>query len=990
MCLCTAPVPTPTHPPQGLGARSSRAPSSIGCQTVRRGPYELDEYEIIAIREGKKEVIERMRAQGVLADTTPPPLPKGDQLDALFSGSRDIINVGERVEFMMSDSEDKVSPDSLGRPSRALGLAGQLQQARYMLRRQEERMAELLRRCQGAGGYSNATAPKAGKGTMSMAELGALYGSALPENFEEVVKMKRELTSTKERVADMGKRLASQDAAIEAMAQRDLAARCLVFDVLLAMGEVERRDSVSIVVMMDFLGVTRTAVQAWVAGAVESTSGKPLPDEETLKQSVGETCAKLAGAGFGEGAGFGIFDDSGVIHTEKSLIRAFSDAAAAMVGQDAVTELYLGFPEDSPLNSSIKVLKSATEEFSEKVQDAYETGAALIRRMDLVDEPLELASERSSLNLDAPANTRDFSSVVSMLGLINMQLEEHISKALKVRTYVEKEGWNSEIIKLNQQRADKEHKALERCQEVLSEMRTATAPFHVRRTRLLFRRIFAQRALKKLQGSNLALPRSVSFGLRRYYGRQLVAAALDAATETYEVHLTNADYYRHLTSAVLPLYEHWAVIPSIKPDCFTAQEGLRIEPPLHAVPLWAVLNRQLSTDAALMEAMSNSLQHVFRGQQYYAKLLVKTEKHVHEEENEARRRLVEEQGKLDKKLIQLAKDRKPSAVNSRVPNGRRAVATPQQRPPARAPPEQPVVSPHPAPRPSTFTKPQLEYSALHSRRVSVAYSLLSDSPSAADTGSARFPARKKPSPRHQRGGSTPRLLGTDTSLTLSAADPPAVSVEKPGPDPVFRPGPDSLEPGSTLSIGPRRHSVWRDSFCAEADVLCDDSDDEDEATRKSTHWDSSAYLPWADKPVYASGKVGEEQERRVHQPHPPTAATPCPKRDLRPGREAYGTSDLGFVVLPASMSADTILQNPALRGTLIHTTPTPLKKLRPSPTPVPAALRQPEASKLMSLEGAPPPMCVAAQSAVERFTYVSKLACVDQGIHVQSRRVAAQ
>eukprot|EP00659_Diplonema_papillatum_P002695 gene2695-4189_t len=50
---------------------------AVGCQTVRRGPYELDAKELQAIREGRDEVVAQLKNEGLIMQT--------DHDDALLS-----------------------------------------------------------------------------------------------------------------------------------------------------------------------------------------------------------------------------------------------------------------------------------------------------------------------------------------------------------------------------------------------------------------------------------------------------------------------------------------------------------------------------------------------------------------------------------------------------------------------------------------------------------------------------------------------------------------------------------------------------------------------------------------------------------------------------------------------------------------------------------------------------------------------------------------
>eukprot|EP00755_Sulcionema_specki_P011140 Sspe_Gene.48331::Locus_25084_Transcript_1_1_Confidence_1.000_Length_2343::g.48331::m.48331 len=124
---------------------------SVECQTVRRGPYELDPVELEAIRDGRKEVIGRLKQQGVIMDDR---FPSADVMDPTlleqrFQQSRQYDLPHDRVSVMIPDklpSSDGVSPDSLGRPVKQLGPLALLHQAKWMLKRQEEKINEILRK----------------------------------------------------------------------------------------------------------------------------------------------------------------------------------------------------------------------------------------------------------------------------------------------------------------------------------------------------------------------------------------------------------------------------------------------------------------------------------------------------------------------------------------------------------------------------------------------------------------------------------------------------------------------------------------------------------------------------------------------------------------------------------------------------------------------------------------------------------------------------
>ena len=119
---------------------------SVECQTVRRGPYELDEYEIKAIREGKEETLHGMRLQGLLKDHgTLPKIPDAAAARR-FEASRSVPGVAERVEFL---THEEWAGDALGRRGRPQGVLAQLQAARCMMRLQETKINDLMRRCQG-------------------------------------------------------------------------------------------------------------------------------------------------------------------------------------------------------------------------------------------------------------------------------------------------------------------------------------------------------------------------------------------------------------------------------------------------------------------------------------------------------------------------------------------------------------------------------------------------------------------------------------------------------------------------------------------------------------------------------------------------------------------------------------------------------------------------------------------------------------------------
>eukprot|EP00756_Hemistasia_phaeocysticola_P053954 Hpha_TRINITY_DN29900_c0_g1::TRINITY_DN29900_c0_g1_i1::g.131897::m.131897 len=126
-------------------------------QTVRRGPYELDQKELKFIREGDGDGMESMQERGVILaddasddlslDVDDEPDYEPPDLDKLFSDGRGVFNPARRIYQVLAGCSDKdgVSADALGRQARPYGALTLLERAKWMLVKQEETVLDHVR-----------------------------------------------------------------------------------------------------------------------------------------------------------------------------------------------------------------------------------------------------------------------------------------------------------------------------------------------------------------------------------------------------------------------------------------------------------------------------------------------------------------------------------------------------------------------------------------------------------------------------------------------------------------------------------------------------------------------------------------------------------------------------------------------------------------------------------------------------------------------------
>eukprot|EP01062_Namystynia_karyoxenos_P083711 TRINITY_DN9683_c0_g1_i2.p1 TRINITY_DN9683_c0_g1~~TRINITY_DN9683_c0_g1_i2.p1 ORF type:complete len:1140 (+),score=220.84 TRINITY_DN9683_c0_g1_i2:85-3504(+) len=131
--------------------------ASVGCQTMRRGPYELDSKEIRAIRKGDGDEIESLYHEGVLIHPDDSDSEEEDEeevgyeppsIDVLLEDARGVFNPQRRIRQLLAGAVDKdgISADSQGRRVKRYGCVTLLERAKLILVRQEQKVAELMKK----------------------------------------------------------------------------------------------------------------------------------------------------------------------------------------------------------------------------------------------------------------------------------------------------------------------------------------------------------------------------------------------------------------------------------------------------------------------------------------------------------------------------------------------------------------------------------------------------------------------------------------------------------------------------------------------------------------------------------------------------------------------------------------------------------------------------------------------------------------------------
>ena len=578
---------------------------SVGCQTVRRGPYELDTIELEAIRDGKEAVMERLRLEGVLQDNTPQPEINADLLERRFQRSRNVA--GERVEYMLDDHG--VSGDSLGRTNKQLSPLMQLQSARFMMRKQEERINELMRK-----GHVLPPGGVAPVLSQSVAPTGTADEVMLRGKLED---LRQQITRRDSEVEFMQKQIIELQTAL-ASSRRDVkmtqtscrVSQCLVSTCVHGLEGIESRTSIRNENLTEFVSIVRDALDLWVQEETESPVYALLAPAE-LKERIAFLYDRLQGV---EGANEEDVD-KGIVYTEKQLIAIFSEATTSVRGDE--DPRLSGDFDSTSLHSHVIAFKSGMDCVLHDVTQCIGIIDGMFKRM-------ELSRSDAPLPGDTP-----FMQVFRALKALAANIDPYIIATVAERLDGEKNLWNQEVVEINNRRATKETAVLAKCEAARDELMIALEPLKRRRMQCLFHRILTRVRLRRLQ-KDLVLPRWSAFALRRMYCVELVKAFVESNAIDNGIQNAVSKHWKEISAFVLPIYEKWASVPTMRKSRFTP--GIIPQAPLHPHELWGVLDEQLSYRVSMVDSSANNLLAALDATQYCRDLFNKNLKFLKHDE----------------------------------------------------------------------------------------------------------------------------------------------------------------------------------------------------------------------------------------------------------------------------------------------------------------------------------------------------------------------
>ena len=599
---------------------------SCGIQTVRRGPYELDNTELQAIRDGRAEVLEMLRLQGVLVDTDTSGQLDEKLLDERFRESRQIPNVNDRISHLFNEEltadDDGISPDSLGRCTRKAGPYYQLQQAKFMLRRQEEKINEIMRKVHVRGNRNQGTRAVEGGGddTADLKQKLKQAQARIRNSETEFTALEKSYKEARGMADQLGAEVQSTKNRIEKLKSITCS---MINDLSKALTPLSSKPRIEPKDVLKVVLCIRNSFQDCAFNCVSDFvqlvgNGNLLEDTKRSIKKVISTADSLKGIIEGKVIPTRFLD-------EKSAIRKFEEAATKITGMLQYTigiipsiperpEATDGEGETSGDENTAKtpLPDEQVEEIDNKavlVNICKQVKSSAVKSVaHLVEVRKSLESVGRYLDMDPPIHveTNEFIRIQTIIQTLRSNFTKLIEDKLAERIIVAQESWAAEVQKINNERKSEEQSALSNCLQYKALLESEMQPIRRTKARLLFSKVACNRKLEKLKNLKIPLPRWIVYSLKRVYSKQLLNIQLQLLSLSFSMNDLMKAHWKNFETQIISVFTPWKKSPQP-----TRRKGQPASPAVvynnesDAHKLWGILHDLISKRSQHLESGIN-------------------------------------------------------------------------------------------------------------------------------------------------------------------------------------------------------------------------------------------------------------------------------------------------------------------------------------------------------------------------------------------------